>query len=1224
MDGARRAAFAALVLVFVLAAAAGAPRTPVRPALAAAVAWPVATLVVSEVVTGGASASDEFIELENAGPSSVDLAGLEVAYVTSSGSTVTRKATWAAATLLAPGRHLLIANAAGAYASTADTTYSGGLAATGGAVVLRPVGGTPIDAFGWGDAASAFVEGASAPAPAASSSIERRPGGAAGNGVDTNDNAADWFVQVLPSPQNRSAAAVPVASASPVPSSPAASPSVAIPSPTAATSASVAPSVVPPSPTATTEATATTPPGSPSASAVTGTPSPSTTPDPTAPPSPSSPPPATPAPSVGATPSPDPTPTRVPPTPSPSPSVAPSPSAAPTPTGIGAVRGLVDGSTATIAGTLTTALGAVESGHGGFVQDSTGGIALYVDTPLASGPPAGTTVEATGVVDDRYGQRTLRVAAADILVTGVADLPAPLRIAAGGASEPTEGLRLTVTGSTVGSPSSLADGIGLIVDDGTGQLRAVVSPAALGGLSIPAGTSVTVTGPLGQRDSSGTGLAGYRVFVMEPGDLVVSAALPSPSPSPSESAAPAPSASALPSATPGATATPSSSPRPTSSPSPAASATPAPTASPTPAATPTPTATPTPSAAAMTIADARLRPIGSNVTVAGVVTAEAGRLGVPGVVAVEDETGAIAIRAADAVILVRGTRIEVTGTLADPYGQLEIRSKAAARIVGLETVPEPVSVTGIAVGEATEAWLVSLSGTIESNVRKGSGGDLGFDLRTANGVIRVAIDASSRLTTADFEQHASYRLTGIVGQRATKKGRLDGYRLWLRDRSDVELIAPDPTPSPSPSRSPSPSPSPHPTPKPSPHPTPITMPVAQAAVTKDRLVSIEAIVTAETSLLDASGRRLVVEDASGAIEVYLPVGAIPARVGTRIAVDGTVVRAYGAPRLKATAIRPLGGGSPRSPLELRGAPGPGHEWRLVRATGTVADVHRLGDRWRAELVVGSDRIPVSGLTGAHIPVDSLVEGRRATVTGIVRRPYPNAADRRFAIVPRGSFDIALGGPVTAASTAGSGGGGPARGASGPATTAAATLDVDLRALAASVGRTVRVGGLVVEQTSDGATIDDGTAVGRIVLAGPAADLIPLLEPGDAVNATGRVERRGKDVVVAVSDPAGLARIGDATATPEPSAEPSAGPSAATRREASVAGTRDAGRLGMPGTAGIASLVLVSAASAAVTLLRRRRTRRRLFAAVAARLSSVSGTTSPAATQMPEPTPDGTP
>ena len=221
--GTRALPFALVLAVVVSALALGArrpdPTAPIRaPRVAAAVAWPTSTLVVSEVQTGGASASDEFAELYNGAADPIDLTGLELVYVTSSGSTVTRKATWSASTILEPGCHVLVANAAGIFASGADATYSGGFAATGGAIVLRPVGGTPVDALGWGDATNAFVESTVAPAPAAGASLERRPGGLAGNGVDTNDNAADFVVQAAPSPQNLGAPPVPDPGGSPAPS----------------------------------------------------------------------------------------------------------------------------------------------------------------------------------------------------------------------------------------------------------------------------------------------------------------------------------------------------------------------------------------------------------------------------------------------------------------------------------------------------------------------------------------------------------------------------------------------------------------------------------------------------------------------------------------------------------------------------------------------------------------------------------------------------------------------------------------------------------------------------------------------------------------------------------------------------------------------------------------------------------------------------------------------
>src|SRR6185503_11471543 len=95
-------------------------------------------LVVSEVTTGGSSASDELIELYNPSTLALPLEGLEVIYVTSTGGTITRKASWAAgAASLPSGAHLLIANGAGAFAGIADLTYTNGLAAPGGSVAIR-------------------------------------------------------------------------------------------------------------------------------------------------------------------------------------------------------------------------------------------------------------------------------------------------------------------------------------------------------------------------------------------------------------------------------------------------------------------------------------------------------------------------------------------------------------------------------------------------------------------------------------------------------------------------------------------------------------------------------------------------------------------------------------------------------------------------------------------------------------------------------------------------------------------------------------------------------------------------------------------------------------------------------------------------------------------------------------------------------------------------------
>ena len=219
-------------------------------------------------------------------------------------------------------------------------------------------------------------------------------------------------------------------------------------------------------------------------------------------------------------------------------------------------------------------------------------------------------------------------------------------------------------------------------------------------------------------------------------------------------------------------------------------------------------------------------------------------------------------------------------------------------------------------------------------------------------------------------------------------------------------------------------------------------------------------------------------------------------------------------------------------------------------SGVVADVHKLGDRWRAELSVGRDTVVVNGLAGAGIAASSVVEGRRATVVGIVRRPYPGsvrsplvgraARSRRRRPGRRGCLGWLRHGrrlrwfERTRVRDWRHGRRCDRRRPDGRRTSTSTTLSDH-------VGQTVRVGGLVAELAPDGFRLDDGTAIGRVVLTGEAADYLPLIDPGDALNATGRVEVDGEEPRVVVADAAGLVRVGDLTAASAPGA---AGPSPA--------------------------------------------------------------------------------
>jgi len=209
-------------------------------------------LVISEIVTGGASASDELIELYNPTAAALPLEGLELVYVTASGATISRRAAWElGAPSLDPGRHLLVANELGVYAGIADALYASGMAATGGSVALRIQGASSaVDAVGWGTAASTWLEGQVAGAPQSGSSLERLPGGDAGSTQDTDDNATDFVVRAVPGPQNLGSPPVPDPSATPHPTSvPSAEPTVppasATPAPTSSSSQDPTVEVVP-------------------------------------------------------------------------------------------------------------------------------------------------------------------------------------------------------------------------------------------------------------------------------------------------------------------------------------------------------------------------------------------------------------------------------------------------------------------------------------------------------------------------------------------------------------------------------------------------------------------------------------------------------------------------------------------------------------------------------------------------------------------------------------------------------------------------------------------------------------------------------------------------------------------------------------------------------------------------------------------------------------------
>jgi hypothetical protein len=121
---------------------------------------------VNELATGtSASATDEFVELFNAGRAPADLSGYKLVYRSGAGSSDVSLSTIPDGTMLAPGAFYLFGGSGYAGAKTPNQAFSAGIAASAGGVGLRNAAGTLVDSIGYGSATNTLVETRPAPAP---------------------------------------------------------------------------------------------------------------------------------------------------------------------------------------------------------------------------------------------------------------------------------------------------------------------------------------------------------------------------------------------------------------------------------------------------------------------------------------------------------------------------------------------------------------------------------------------------------------------------------------------------------------------------------------------------------------------------------------------------------------------------------------------------------------------------------------------------------------------------------------------------------------------------------------------------------------------------------------------------------------------------------------------------------------------------------------------------
>jgi hypothetical protein len=379
---------------------------------------------------------------------------------------------------------------------------------------------------------------------------------------------------------------------------------------------------------------------------------------------------------------------------------------------------------------------------GGYLADGSGGIAVLLDDGTF---PRGVELVVSGTVDDRFAQRTVRADAADLAILGMGqDLEADA-VDTGAVGENVEGRLVTVGGMVAGSPTELAAGLAFEVDDGSGPIRVLVGPTTgIDTSSWQAGSSLTVTGVVGQRDSSGTGAEGYRVQPRDSGDVLAVA----------------------PPATP--EATPSSSPAASSS------------------------ATPTPSLGAaplVTIAEARAASTGASLRIRGVVTLQTG-LVEAGSAVVADGSSAILVRTgSEHGRLRRGELVELTGTRSTLSGMLSLRVSQRATVLGTQAEPGAVRRATGGIDEADEGLLVVVRGLVADGPRRTTGGSLTLTVNDGGGPLRVFVAAGTGISAPSIPAGSWVELRGVVGQQTSGAEPTEGYRLWPRDRGDVQVIA---------------------------------------------------------------------------------------------------------------------------------------------------------------------------------------------------------------------------------------------------------------------------------------------------------------------------------------------------------------------------------------------------------------------------------------------------
>jgi hypothetical protein len=159
-------------------------------------------LLISEIMAGvDGNNNYEFIELYNSGTDApIDLKGWALWLKLADGQKESLVYRWSDHALVPPQGHYLLVREGQDVGTTADKTFETPITPQKGSLQLRQTDGEVKDSITWGGGASDYAEGTPAEPMENNLTLERKPGGDEGNGLDTDDNAAD-FTLSDPNPQ---------------------------------------------------------------------------------------------------------------------------------------------------------------------------------------------------------------------------------------------------------------------------------------------------------------------------------------------------------------------------------------------------------------------------------------------------------------------------------------------------------------------------------------------------------------------------------------------------------------------------------------------------------------------------------------------------------------------------------------------------------------------------------------------------------------------------------------------------------------------------------------------------------------------------------------------------------------------------------------------------------------------------------------------------------------